>query len=174
MAEELASNLRNSTRHLANIVTPGYTTTLPPGHSDHMPTLPIRPPGESFSRAAPLIQNQRRFQGRDLWESDIDNKDKTEEILAQAWELHEKVLKALPAWDPSPRQIRGLVKDFKPHQNSGIAMIDHLEKNYGGALLADEMGLGKTLLTLAHIREQRDKQTDRKPTLVIVDWSRAV
>jgi hypothetical protein len=78
----------------------------------------------------------------------------------------------------SPPEITTWLKSevkFKPHQNIGIAWLQHLwtHQNNGvrGALLADDMGLGKTLQLLSFIAWYLERSTNPEPALVIAPVS---
>lgn len=60
---------------------------------------------------------------------------------------------------------------LKPHQNTGVAWLQHLWRRSPvecrGALLADDMGLGKTLQLLTFIAACREENPDLEPVLVV-------
>ena len=63
-----------------------------------------------------------------------------------------------------------LLPDFqlKPHQQEGIAWLQHLYLNHaGGCLLADDMGLGKTLQVLYFLDWHARNYEGHKPYLIV-------
>ena len=63
-----------------------------------------------------------------------------------------------------------LIPDFqlKPHQQEGIAWLQHLYLNHaGGCLLADDMGLGKTLQVLYFLDWHARNHERHKPYLIV-------
>lgn len=63
-----------------------------------------------------------------------------------------------------------LIQDFqlKPHQQEGIAWLQHLYVNHaGGCLLADDMGLGKTLQVLYFLDWHARNHDGHKPYLIV-------
>ena len=58
--------------------------------------------------------------------------------------------------------------DLKPHQQEGIAWLQHLYMNHaGGCLLADDMGLGKTLQVLYFLDWHARNHSGHKPYLIV-------
>jgi hypothetical protein len=83
------------------------------------------------------------------------------------------------AFDPNSQPtittwLKSEVK-FKPHQNTGIAWLQHLwsrqDRGIRGALLADDMGLGKTLQLLSFIAWYIEYAKNPEPVLVIAPVS---
>ena len=57
---------------------------------------------------------------------------------------------------------------LKPHQQEGIAWLQHLYLNHaGGCLLADDMGLGKTLQVLYFLDWHARNHNNHKPYLIV-------
>jgi hypothetical protein len=101
-----------------------------------------------------------------ILKANIDHVDYREERLAA---LAGKVLEPRV-----PSRLRAGV-ELKPHQNDGLAWMQHLLSlapgRCRGALLADDMGLGKTLQTLCLIARAREEDPGLPPALVVAPLS---
>ena len=97
----------------------------------------------------------------------VEQLDYSEE-RSQSLEFDDTSLPMLSSWIKSNVQL-------KPHQNIGIAWLQHLwfRQDIGvrGALLADEMGLGKTLQLLGFIAWYLENSIHIQPVLVVAPVS---
>ena len=68
-------------------------------------------------------------------------------------------------------QPAGFAGQLRPYQLRGYSWLSYLERLGFGACLADDMGLGKTIQVLATILEDRARQPDGGPTLLVAPTS---
>ncbi|WP_120338881.1 DEAD/DEAH box helicase [Cryobacterium soli] len=70
------------------------------------------------------------------------------------------------------RALPGAVNaSLRPYQQTGYDWLGFLFDTGLGGVLADDMGLGKTLQAIALIVDARERQTERKPFLVVAPTS---
>ncbi len=79
--------------------------------------------------------------------------------------LHDKSMFA-PV--PDSPYLHGTLRDY---QRRGVAWLHYLESIGLNPCLADDMGLGKTLEVIAHLVNERERDADTPPTLVIAPTS---
>ncbi|MCA1724071.1 MAG: ATP-dependent helicase, partial [Thermomicrobia bacterium] len=69
---------------------------------------------------------------------------------------------------PDSPHLHGTLRDY---QRRGVAWLHYLESIGLNPCLADDMGLGKTLEVIAHLVNERERDADTPPTLVIAPTS---
>ena len=69
---------------------------------------------------------------------------------------------------PDPPKFHGKLRDY---QKRGVSWIQYLEQLGLNGCLADDMGLGKTIQVIAHLINEREAQTNVRPTLLLAPTS---
>lgn len=113
------------------------------------PDAAVRLPLTAVEKVTPLAE-QEHWAGRG-------------EVTALAERLH-----ALPVSLPVPPGFAGELRDY---QSRGIAWMRFLAELGTGGILADDMGLGKTIQVLAHVLDERARDSLKGPTLVVAPTS---